>query len=51
MAYVFVQFPVFMLTDDHDLFENDEAHEGYISLPPEEDKLAAASCYSKSLLS
>ena len=42
MAYVFVQFRFFMLTDDHDLFENDEAHEGYISLPPEEDKLAAA---------
>ena len=38
----FRSVPVFMLTDDHDLFENDEAHEGYISLPPEEDKLAAA---------
>lgn len=38
----FRSVPVFMLTDDHDLFENDEAHEGYISLPPETDKLAAA---------
>lgn len=38
----FRSVPVFMMTDDHDLFENDEAHEGYISLPPEEDKLAAA---------
>lgn len=38
----FRSVPVYMMTDDHDLFENDEAHEGYISLPPEEDKLAAA---------
>ncbi len=38
----FRSVPVFMLTDDHDLFENDDAHEGYISLPPESDKLAAA---------
>ena len=38
----FRSVPVFMMTDDHDLFENDEAHEGYISLPPAEDKLAAA---------
>ena len=26
--------PTFMLTDDHDLFENDEATDDYITLPP-----------------
>ena len=34
--------PSYMLTDDHDLFENDEAHDDYISLPPEAHSLEAA---------
>ena len=34
--------PVFMLTDDHDLFENDEANEEFITLPPEEHRVQAA---------
>ncbi len=34
--------PAFMLTDDHDLFENDEANDQYITLPPTAHNLAAA---------
>ncbi len=34
--------PTFMLTDDHDLFENDEAHEGLATLPPRRFLLEAA---------
>ncbi len=34
--------PVFMPTDDHDMFENDEAHDSYISLPPDRSMLDAA---------
>ena len=34
--------PGFMLTDDHDLFENDEANEELISLPPSKHSLEAA---------
>ena len=34
--------PTYMLTDDHDLFENDEANEELITLPPTQDKLSAA---------
>lgn len=34
--------PAFMLTDDHDLFENDEATDDYITLPPDDFRLQAA---------
>ena len=34
--------PTYMLTDDHDLFENDEASEELISLPPSKHALEAA---------
>ena len=34
--------PTYMLTDDHDLFENDEASEDFISLPPSQHSLEAA---------
>jgi phosphodiesterase/alkaline phosphatase D-like protein len=34
--------PSYMLTDDHDLFENDEASEEFISLPPSQHSLEAA---------
>jgi len=34
--------PVFMLTDDHDLFDNDEAKKEYITLPPDSHMLEAA---------
>lgn len=34
--------PVFMLTDDHDLFENDEANDEFITLPPNQQMLDAA---------
>lgn len=34
--------PVFFLTDDHDLFENDEATDDYVTLPPEPAYLDAA---------
>lgn len=34
--------PTYMLTDDHDLFENDEAMDEYITLPPTEHNLEAA---------
>jgi phosphodiesterase/alkaline phosphatase D-like protein len=34
--------PTYMLTDDHDLFENDEASDEFISLPPSQHSLEAA---------
>jgi hypothetical protein len=34
--------PTFMLGDDHDLFENDEATDDFISLPPSPHSLQAA---------
>ena len=34
--------PTYMLTDDHDLFENDEATDDYITLPPNQHLLDAA---------
>ena len=34
--------PVYMLTDDHDLFENDEASDDLITLPPDQHMLDAA---------
>lgn len=34
--------PVFFMQDDHDYFENDEADDNYISLPPDPFELAAA---------
>ncbi len=34
--------PTYMLTDDHDLFENDEATDDYITLPPKQHLLDAA---------
>ena len=46
IAYLYgVRFrsvPVFMLTDDHDMFENDEAHEDFITLPPSVQMLDSA---------
>ncbi len=34
--------PTFMLTDDHDLFDNDEADEELVTLPPDRHMLEAA---------
>ena len=34
--------PMFMLSDDHDLFDNDEANEDFITLPPQPGFLDAA---------
>ncbi|NIB43624.1 hypothetical protein HBA55_28710 [Pseudomaricurvus alkylphenolicus] len=46
IAYLYgVRFrstPVFMLTDDHDMFENDEANDDFITLPPDQHMLASA---------
>jgi len=46
IAYLYgVRFrsvPVYMLTDDHDMFENDEANDDFITLPPDKHMLASA---------
>ena len=34
--------PSFLLSDDHDMFENDEAHDEYFTLPPDRHMLSAA---------
>ncbi|MEZ5500705.1 MAG: hypothetical protein R3E77_14930 [Steroidobacteraceae bacterium] len=34
--------PSFFLSDDHDMFENDEAHEDFFTLPPDRHMLNAA---------
>ena len=42
--------PMFMLSDDHDLFENDEANEDFIALPPEPMFLEAARAVQRMFL-
>ena len=42
--------PVFMLSDDHDLFENDEANEDFVALPPDPRFLEAARALERMFL-